>query len=181
MKKVLILASAVAGLISSSAIAQSAPSSVTGTVTINGNVAARCLFTTASEVITIPELSDLATGGLTGKLAASTVNGQTKKLAGWCNGAASTMTVTSTALTNTVPAPNSSFDNRVDYKATAVTSTGSAFDSSVGALSSGSASTVAIFTGDIEVTLSDASSPNTGVLVAGAYQGHVDVTLSPAL
>jgi hypothetical protein len=177
MKKLVLLGIGAAMAVSTPAFAQS----VNGKVDINGNVAARCLFTTANELITIPELSDQATGGISGKLAASTVNGQTKKLAGWCNGAASTMTVQSTPLTNTVPAPNASFDNRVDYTATAVTSTGSANDSSVGALSASAPSTVAIFTGDITVTLSAASSPNSGVLVAGAYGGKVDVTLSPAL
>ena len=172
----LILAAAPLVLIAVPAMAQSA----TGTVTINGSVAGRCLFTTNSKTITIPELSNTGTGASAGKLDPATVNGRNETLIGWCNSSASTMTVTSTALTNTATAPTG-FDNRVDYTATANANSVNATDSSVGALSAGTPQTVGMFTGNILVTLSAASSPTSGLLVAGAYTGNVAVTLSPTV
>ena len=45
----------------------------------------------------------------------------------------------------------------------------------------GAASNVGLFTGDIVVTLSNASSPNNGLMVAGTYTGNVVVTLTPTV
>jgi hypothetical protein len=66
----------------------------------------------------------------------------------------------------------------VDYTATAVANSSSASDSSLTA-GSGTSSTVGLFTGNIVVTLSGASSPNNGLMVAGGYTGNVVVTLTP--
>ena len=44
----------------------------------------------------------------------------------------------------------------------------------------GSGSTVGQFSGDILVTLSAASSPTNGLMVAGSYTGNVQVTLTPS-
>ena len=88
------------------------------------------------------------------------------------------MAVTATELTSTTSAPNSSFDNRVDYTAVASANGVNASDSSVTTGAGGSTS-VNVFAGSIGVTLSDAATPNNGVLVAGSYTGNVTVTLSP--
>lgn len=174
MKKLIVLALAPVAFVALPAQAQ-----VTGNVIVNGAVAGRCLFTTNSKTITIPELSNTGTGAAAGKLDPATVNGRNETLVGWCNGSASTMTVTAAPLVNSASA-NTGFDNRVDFTATANANSVNATDSSVGALSAGSPATVGQFTGSILVTLSAASSPTSGLLVAGAYAGNVAVTLAPA-
>ena len=168
----LILLSAPLALLASPAMAQSA---VDGTVDINGSVAGRCMFTVPNKTISLGEIS-LASNG---KLDVSKVNGRNETLTGWCNNTTASMTVTSTALTNGTSAPTG-FDNRVAYTATAVTGSTSANDSSVTA-GAGAASNVGLFTGDIVVTLSNASSPNNGLMVAGGYTGNVVVTLTPTV
>ena len=89
------------------------------------------------------------------------------------------MAVTTTQLTTGTGAPTG-FDNRVDYTATAVANSASASDSSLTA-GAGTASTVGLFTGNIVVTLSGASSPSNGLMVAGGYTGNVVVTLTPTV
>jgi hypothetical protein len=154
----------------------------TGTVAVDGSVAGRCLFTTPSATISVGEMAVQGTGTTAGKLNAAVVNGQTRTLVGWCNGSASTMSVEATPL-NLVGFPAAAptgFDKRVDYTATAVANAVSADDSSIGA-GAGDDATVGLFTGDVVVTLSAASSPTNGLLIAGGYQGQVLVTLSPAI
>ncbi len=168
----LILLSAPLALLASPAMAQSA---VDGTVDINGSVAGRCMFTVPNKTISLGEIS-LASNG---KLDVAKVNGRNETLTGWCNNTAASMTVTSTELTNSTSAPTG-FDNRVNYTATAVTGSTSASDSSVVA-GAGTPSSVGLFTGDIVVTLSNASSPTNGLMVAGTYTGNVVVTLTPTV
>ena len=170
MRKLIILALP-AALIAGPALAQSA---VTGTVNIDGSVAGRCSFTLNNATISLGEVS-LASNG---KLDVSKVNGKTATLTGWCNNTAATMAVTTTQLT-TGTAATTGFDNRVDYTGTAVANAVSASDSSLPS-SVGTASTVGQFTGNIVVTLSAASSPANGLMVAGAYTGNVLVTLTPS-
>lgn len=170
MRQFLILASLPALVAASPALAQTE-----GRVDIDGSVAARCLFTLPNATISLGELALTSTG----KLDAGKVNGRTATLSGWCNGAASTMAVTTTQLT-TGTAATSGFDNRVDYTAEAKVNSVPATDSSLTA-GAGSAATVGLFSGDILVTLSAASSPTSGIMVAGTYTGNVKVTLTPAL
>lgn len=172
MRKLLALAALPAILAASPALAQSG---ATGTVTIDGSVAGRCMFTLPNATISLGELS-LSSNG---RLDVSKVNGRSATLNGWCNGTASTMSVTTTQLTNSVTA-TTGFDNRVDYTGTAVANSASASDSSLTA-GAGTAVTVGQFTGDVVVTLSAASSPTNGLMVAGSYTGNVQVTLTPAL
>lgn len=175
MRKHIILLAAPLALLTSPALAQSA----TGTVGIDGSVAGRCLFTVPNQTISLGELSLPGTGSTAGKLDISKVNGQTATLVGWCNNSAATMTVTTTELTNTaLAAPG--FDRRVDYTATAVANAVSANDTSL-TPGAGAAATVGMFTGNVVVTLSGASSPTNGLLVAGTYNGSVVVTLTPAI
>lgn len=171
MRKLILLALP-AALLAAPAFAQSG---VTGTVDINGTVAGRCMFTLPNATISLGEIS-LVTNG---KLDASKVNGKSATLTGWCNNTAATMAVTTTQLT-TATAATTGFDNRVDYTGTAVANAVSAADSSLTA-GAGTASTVGQFTGDIVVTLSGASSPNSALMVAGTYNGNVLVTLTPTV
>lgn len=179
MRKSYVIAAPLA-LLAVPVMAQSASS--TGTISIDGSVAGRCLFTTPSATISVGEMALPGTGTTAGKLNASVVNGQSRTLVGWCNGTASTMAVEAQPLNNTgfPGAAPAGFDKRVDYTATAVANAASANDSSTVA-GAGSSTTVGLFTGDVVVTLSGASSPTNGLLIAGGYQGQVLVTLSPAI
>jgi hypothetical protein len=179
MRKAYLIAAPLA-LLAMPVMAQSASS--TGTVTINGAVSSRCLFTLPGGTITIPELSVQGSGSNAGKLDAGTVNGQTRTLQGWCNGTPSNMTVEAFPLLNTsfAPAAPTGFDKRIDYTATAAANSQTANDTSVTA-GVGAPASVNLFTGDVVVTLSAASSPTSGLLVAGNYSGYVEVTLSPAI
>jgi hypothetical protein len=150
---------------------------VQGSVAIDGSVASRCSLSINSATISVGEMSLPADG----KLNAAVINGQNRNLTGFCNGSAANMTVQAQPLLNiTAPAaPPAGFDNRVDYTATATANAVNGTDSSVGALSDGAPVTIGQFTGNILVTLSAASSPTSGILVAGTYQGQVLVTLKP--
>lgn len=172
MRKILALAVPVA-LVASPALAQT--SAVNGTVTIDGTVSGRCMFTVPNKTISLGEISLTSNG----KLDVSKVNGRSETLTGWCNNTTASMTVTATELTNATAAPTG-FDNRVNYTATAVTGSTSANDTSVTA-GAGAPSSVGLFTGDIVVTLSGASSPNSALMVAGTYNGNVVVTLTPTV
>lgn len=158
--------------------AQSAP--VEGEVTIIGRVADRCLFTVPSKVIDLGELSLPGTDGSAGRLDASKVNGASETLEGWCNGTAATMTVEALPIANVsfTASPPSGFDRVVNYTATATANAVAGSDTSVTS-GAGSAVAVGMFTGPIPVALSAASSPGSGILVAGDYQGLVRVTLAP--
>lgn len=171
MRASLLIASLALPLAAGAAHAQTA----TGTVAIDGTVANRCSLSIDSATISLGEMSLPGDG----KLNASVVNGQNRTLSGFCNGATARMTVEAQPLLNPAAAA-AGFDNRVDYTATATANSVSGTDSSL-ASSPGAGTSVAIgaFTGDILVTLSAASSPSSGVLVAGGYNGQVLVTLAP--
>lgn len=171
MRKLLVLVLP-AALMASPALAQSG---VNGTVSIDGFVSGRCMFTLDNASISLGDIA-LASNG---KLDPSKVNGRTATLIGWCNNTAATMAVTTTQLTTSTAAATG-FDNRVDYSAKAVANAVTTSDDSISA-GIGAASTVGLFTGNILVTLSGASSPTNGLMVAGKYTGDVKVTLSPAV
>ena len=173
-----LLAAGVLTLSATPAFAQSASS--TGTVTINGSVADRCLFTTPSAVINAGELSQAGSGSTAGKLDASKLDGQSRTLVGWCNGTAATMSVEAQPLLNTsfAGAPPAGFDARINYAAGAAAGSATATDTSIVA-GAGSAVPVGLFSGNVVVTLSGSSTPNSGLLIAGGYSGQVLVTLTP--
>jgi len=154
--------------------ALAATGDATGTVTINGSVADRCMFTTDSKTISLGELA-----GTAGKLDASVVNNQTETLVGWCNGTSATMAVEADPIENTSYAGSavSGFTTTVNYTATAEADGEEATDDSSSA-GAGTPVGVGIFTGDVKVTLSSAGTDG-GLLVAGSYSGEVRVTLSP--
>lgn len=148
----------------------------TGTVDIDGSVAGRCLFTVPNETISLGEMALSGTDTNAGKLDASKVNGRSATLKGWCNNAAAGMTVKAFALENTAAAATG-FTNRVDFTATATANSVAATDTTTTDLA-GDTATVGMFTGDVVVGLSGADAGN-ALLVAGTYNGSVEVTLSP--
>ncbi len=175
MKNGFILSTALIGaLVPGVAAAQSS-----GTVTINGTVADRCLFTVPSKIINLGELSLPGTGSTAGKLDAAKVDAATETLSGWCNGVAATMTVDAAPLVNTshTTAPPSGFDRIVNYTATASAGTIDATDTT--ATGAGSAVTLGLYTGDIIVNVDGSSTPGSGIMIAGNYQGVITVTLAP--
>ncbi|WP_423603667.1 hypothetical protein [Sphingomonas sp. MS122] len=178
MRKLILASAMLTAAMAAPALAQT---STTGTVTIDGSVAPRCLFTTASATINAGELALTGTGASAGKLDASKLDGQSRTLTGWCNGTASSMAVEAKPVVNTTvtSAPPAGFDRVVNYTATATANAVDASDSSVVA-GAGSSSTVGLFTGNVTVTLSNSSTPTSGLLVAGAYQGETVVTLTAA-
>jgi hypothetical protein len=169
MKKFLLIGAAIMAL-----PAAASAQSVDGTVAVNGSVAAKCKFTTPSQTITIPELA-----GSDGKLDASTVNGQSKTLVGWCNGTSATMQVAAAPLDN-AGSGGADFDSRINYTASAVANSVTATDSTT-TLAAGTAQTVGLFSGNVVVTLSSAASAGGKLLLSGAYSGGVTVTLSPTV
>jgi hypothetical protein len=160
--------------------ASQASAQVTGTVDITGSVGERCEFTVNSATIPLGELS--GTGGL---LDTAQVNGETATLNGWCNGTAAEMTVEANAIENIsfVGSPPAGFETIVNYTATATASPASgdvsANDTSA-SVGAGAPSLVGVFSSDIDVVLSASSTPGGGKLIAGNYEGSVDVTLTPS-
>lgn len=179
--KTSLIAAAALGLLAAPAMAEENGSDVTGTVSIDGSVAAKCLFTIGSDAVVIPELADAS-----GFLDASTVNTQTAELEGWCNGAASTMTVEAAHMEGDYAgAPVAGFTDRIDFTATATALTGAegstptAASDTTTVAGAGTGVGVGLFASPIAVTFSAAQA--SGRLIAGDYAGSVDVTLSPAL
>ncbi len=172
MTKYMIAAAAVAALLApTAALAQD------GTVNINGSVAAKCVIAT-SATITLNELAGV--DGLYNLVA----DNKAATLNGWCNGAASTISVVANPIVlQGGPAVQPGFTNTIDFTATAsVTPAGAGApvtvaDTTIAAAQSPVA--VGLFSDNITVTLS-ASGTNGGKLIAGAYAGSVVVTLSPA-
>lgn len=177
--KILAAAALATATVATPAFAQTS----TGTVSIDGSVANRCLFTTASDTISVGELALGGNDTTAGKLDASKLNGQSRQLTGWCNGTASTITVDARPIANTTvtAAPPSGFARVVNYTATATTTNNvTATDSSV-LPAVGTPQNLGLYAGTITVALSDSAAPGNALLVAGTYQGSVVVTLSPTI
>lgn len=172
MRKLMILA-VPAALAAVPALAQT--SDVTGTVQVSGSVAPRCQFVAPTTVQL--ELGELAQSA-NGELDTTKVDGQSKKLNGWCNNASARIWVEAQPLTNTASAGTSgSFTNVVDYTATANAGSAAPTDTSAVA-GAGTSASLGLFSGEIDVVLS-ASTAGGKKLVAGSYNGNVIVTLSP--
>lgn len=178
MRTTAIIAAALVAAAGAPAVAQTS----TGTVTIDGSVAGRCLFTTPSDVISVGELALAGSGATAGRLDPSKLDGQSRTLVGWCNGTASSMAVEAQPVVNTTvtTTPPTGFDRIVNYTATATANSVNATDTSTTA-GAGTAQTVGLFTGNVTVALSNSATPTGGLLVAGTYGGQVLVTLTPAI
>ena len=174
MRKSLLM---LAPMVLAAAPAAAQTADATGTVVIDGTVAPRCLFTTPSATISLNEISLQGSDGNAGRLNTAAVNGRTATLVGWCNSAAAGMTVEAFPLINTA-ANATGFTNRVDYTAVANANAASGDDTST-VVGAGTPVGVGMFTGNVDVALSNASAPGNDLLVAGTYNGSVEVTLSP--
>src|SRR5215831_12533693 len=119
--RIWILAAGVS-LLALGAAAPASAAPVVGTVNITGSVGVRCEFTEDSATIPLGELS--VSGASGGQLNTAVVNGANASLDGWCNGAASTMSVEAFAIVNvdSLSAPPTGFDRVINYTATATAS-----------------------------------------------------------
>src|SRR3954471_15225035 len=169
MKKLLLLgAAAVAFATAAPAFAQ-----VTGEVDVEGHVDDRCQFAILDHaIIDLGEISDDD-----GRLDEGAVDVGTATLQGWCNGSASTIGVEAFPLINAAAA-SPSFDNRVDYRATATAGNAAPVDDTTDA-GAGADVSLGLFNGDIVVDISNSASPNNRLMVAGDYVGRIVVTLTP--
>lgn len=168
MKKLLLLGSAVAFATAAPAFGQA-----TGQVDVNGFVEGRCQFTTlGNAVINLGEISD---GD--GKLDEAAVDAGQATLQGFCNGASATIKVEALPLLNAASA-SASFDNRVDYRATATAGSAAPIDDS-NVAGAGTDVGLGLFSGNIVVDISNSASPNDRLMVAGDYVGSIVVTLTP--
>lgn len=164
-----------------SAAAQSA-ADATGSVTINGSVAGRCMFTSDNVVLNIGEMSNTSgSPSVLGTYNHTKLDGLTTQLTGFCNGAGATMTVQAfpmlnTGFTGTLP---TGFDDRVDYTATATESNLSATATSLSNVP-GTPTTVGAFNQAITVSFSNSATPGGGKMISGPYTGSVNVTLAPS-
>lgn len=176
MKKILIVALAA----SASAFATPALAQSTGTVTVDGSVADRCLFTGDTATILLGELAASGSGATAGKLDTAKLDSSPDAtLTGWCNGIAATIKVEAQPLMNTDftgTAPDG-FTRRVDYSATATANGATPNDTSL-VSGAGTAESIGMFTGSVVVSLASVGA-GTDLLVAGDYQGQVIVTLTP--
>lgn len=174
MRILTIAAVATLALAASPAFAQATS---TGTVDVSGSVAGRCLFTLPTEAIALGELSLGGTDGNAGRLDTTKVDTRNATLTGWCNASAATIKVEAQPLLNTALATDAAFTNRVDFTATAAANGVPATDTSSNP-AVGAEQNVGLFSGNVVVTLSQASAGGK-LLVAGAYDGKVLVTLAP--
>ncbi len=169
MKKLLLLGSAAI------AVASAAPAlaQVNGEVDVEGYVDDRCQFAILGHaIIDLGEIS-----GDDGRLDEGAVDAGQATLQGWCNGSASTIWVEAFPLINAAVA-SPSFDNRVDYRATATAGSAAPIDDTTDG-GSGSEVPLGLFNGDIVVDISNSASPNDRLMVAGDYVGSIVVTLAP--
>ena len=169
MKKLLLLGSAALAV----GTATPALAQATGQVDVNGFVESRCQFDgLGNAVINLGEISDAG-----GKLDEAAVDAGQATLQGFCNGAAATIKVEALPLLNSASA-TSSFDNRVDYRATATAGSAAPIDDS-NVAGAGSDVALGLFSGNIVVDISNSASPNDRLMVAGDYVGSIIVTLTP--
>jgi hypothetical protein len=179
MKKLLIVTAAAASLLAAPAFA--AVVGVSGTVTISGSVAAKCVIDPAATIGTTADELTAADGTYN-----LFFNNKTATLNGWCNGTSSTIAVVAHPVT-TGAASSGNFTNTIHYTATAkVTNAAGTVitesDTSATAGADNPATTVGLFSNPIEVKLT-LSNPTTATdkLIAGNYSGTTVVTLTPSL
>ncbi|HYJ84226.1 MAG TPA: hypothetical protein VEW26_15445 [Allosphingosinicella sp.] len=169
MKKLWLLGPAALAV----ALAAPAAAQVNGEVDVEGYVDDRCQFAILDHaIIDLGEIS-----GDDGRLDEVAVDAGQATLQGWCNGSASTIWVEAFPLIN-ASAASPSFDNRVDYRATATAGNAGPFDDSTAAGAGGEVA-LGLFNGDIVVDISNSASPNDRLMVAGGYVGRIVVTLAP--
>jgi hypothetical protein len=105
----------------------------------------------------------------------------------WCNGTHNTFSVTAYPLIGDHTSTDTPFTNRIDYTVSAAVLPSAALDTTGAPVATGKNQTVndvpAFDTGSGTYDQYTITTKDTGSnkLVAGAYSGHIDVTLTPGL
>lgn len=162
MKKLLLIAAAVTAISANPVMAQAA------TYNVKANVTATCTALTGSTTdLDFATLTVGADGKLTGTYSKTSTQASVV-----CNGAATTMTVVSTPMTNAATLFDAAFTNTINYT-TGVTLAGFTYVGP-GAQLTGARS------GTLTVTASALAPAGGLALVAGNYAGTITVTLAPS-
>jgi hypothetical protein len=198
MKKILFAA------LATTTVAYAAPAAaandVTGTITINGSVASKCAVVdsqgagTGSFASTV-EMGELS--GTDGKLKPSADLSTTFNSGGSssaqlsfrlvCTTAAPKVTLTANPIVlSGAVTPLTGYDNRVNYTAKAAFTTTSGAQNVTNASSTGTPTNATLSaplaggsSNNLTITADTFSTPNAGVMMAGAYEGTVVVNISP--
>ena len=178
-----IVLAAVAALASTPALADA-----TGTVVINGTVAAKCTATDPiAGTISLGELAK--TDGTVDKVFAGATNGLSRNFTVRCNGTNPQLSVEAKSLVNAAAtnSPNG-YTNTVDYTAKLAAKGAKGGTTSISDLSLNAGATtgrigdrLAAEANNVTLTISDGVTSNsTAILEAGSYAGSVDIVISPA-
>ncbi|MFM5893072.1 MAG: hypothetical protein ACKOQM_01385 [Novosphingobium sp.] len=184
MKKIAFLAAATAAVLATPAMAQN----VTGTITLQGNVAAKCSVTpgngsTFAQTVDFLELAQ-ANGTLRTGLA---TDFGTRSATVVCNTGTPKISVDANPLATGASAPGG-YSNTINYTASvAVNTTGAnagpfsnASNAAPLAATSIGGGSLANAANNINITTSGYATTNlTDILVAGAYTGNIVVVISP--
>ncbi len=185
MKKIALAAIAAAATLVS---AQPAFAQASGTVQVNGTVAAKCAaITPISGTIALGELAN-ANGTIEGTFAGNS-GGLTRQFTVRCTGANPNLSVKASPLVNAaVTTPASGYTNTVHYTATMSATKAGGGSTSLSNLSSNANATtgavgdrLAASANNITLAISAGTTADAGaVLEAGTYSGSVALTVSPA-
>jgi hypothetical protein len=169
------------------ALAVTAPSTTaTGTVGVTGNVTAICILGDPTPANVDVGQMIATSGARVGKI--QTISDKVVTLpASFCNFAGTQVTVTTNALLGPAGTPPASFSRAVNYTATAsgwaapnASATSAAgFDGASPAASNTGGTQNSPKLNDIVLTLSSFTVPQDRLLISGAYNGTVTVTLGP--
>lgn len=173
-----------------SAFAAASPAfaQATGSVELTGTVTDRCTAVTPIDgSIQLGELSNA--DGTIDTAFSSAANGLTREFTIRCNGANPNVSVMAVPLVNAAAAsPATGYTNTVHYTATVAAMGANGGTSEVaddsqaaGATTSRLGDRLAAEANNVKLTVSNGLTSNsTALLEAGAYQGRVDITVSPA-
>jgi hypothetical protein len=185
MRNIIIGLAAIGALSAAPALAQSS-----STITVNGTIASGCT------AVTIPNSANLGTISTTtgvGELDVAKVNvaltGTSASVT--CNGAGTTLTVTALPLTgpalpNGTPTGVNGFTNTIDYTANVSKPAGSYVQSlgtvagiimSDATTTGATTETVGLVASNLNIDITNAAA--IGTLIAGAYTGTVQISLTP--
>ena len=187
MKKIAFLAAAACAALASPAMAQQ---NVTGTITLTGNVGAKCFvgsnntatsFTASHDFLELAQADGTLRSGLATELDGDATMDFTVK----CNTGNPTVTISRTSMT-TANSPATGYTNTISYNGIVVVDkvTGPAvtFDTDAGTapLATGQLGGAIAATGpNVHVTANTFAA--TGILVAGAYSGQISITIAPTV
>lgn len=186
MKKLTTLALLATAAIATPAMAQT---SATGTVQVNGSVAAKCTITSTAPASI--ELNELAlSDGTVNSAFSNQTGGLTRNFTVKCTSASPTVSVSSTALNNTTDSTTGGgYTGRVQYTSTvvadkspsgSVTTSYTTADTLPAASSVGVGAPLKNAADNVRVTVSNGTTTNPGdLLKAGNYTSTITIVVSP--